>query len=197
MNLVFLFLSRSDLNSIPRIKNWLNEMGKVDNVVAFVNPHLAIDPSDEQVSLENRILSAVQATIVHDSERMSLELTLQKRWMQIPREVMLEQFDKIFEPFGLSTKMGVTVLNESFQADRLPELLTKLRPAWPREIPLGSFVLVFPNQVPEPKTAGRPPGPVKDPEAKKKMLANLAKARAARKQKRSEAEEAAKLQPAK
>jgi len=105
MNLVFLFLSRSDLNSIPRIKNWLNEMGKVDNLVAFVNPHLAIDPSEDQVSLENRILSAVQATIVHDSERMSLELTLQKRWMQIPREVMLEQFDKIFEPFGLSTNM--------------------------------------------------------------------------------------------
>lgn len=184
MNLIFLFLTRNDLNAIPRIKHWLNNMEKVTTVAAFVNPHLAIDPSDEQVGLEDRILNAVQATIVHDSERMNLELTLQKRWMQIPREVMLEQFDKIFEPFGLSTKMGVTVLNESFQADRLPELLTKLRPAWPKEIPLGSFVLVFPNQIPEPKVAGRPPGPVTDPVKKQRMLDNLAKARAARKKNR-------------
>jgi len=197
MNLVFLFLTRSDLDSIPRIKNWLNDMGKVDVVTAFVNPHLAIDPSEDQLKLENKIIEAMQSTLIVPEERISMELDLQKRWMQIPREVMLAQLDKIFAPFGISTQMGLTVLNESFQADRLPELLTKLRPAWPRQIPLGSFVLIFPNQIPEEKPAGRPPGKVTDPAKLEKMRANLANARAKRKKIRTEAEEASKLQPAK
>jgi hypothetical protein len=201
MNLVFLFLTRSDLDSIPRIKNWLNDMGKVDVVTAFVNPHLAIDPSEDQVKLENKIIEAMQSTLIVPEERISMELDLQKRWMQIPREIMLAQLDKIFEPFGISTKVGLTVLNESFQADRLPELLTKLRPAWPRQIPLGSFVLIFPNQIPEAKPAGRPKGKVKDPVQLAKMQANLANAREERKKKRiaaqKAAEEAAKLQPVK
>jgi hypothetical protein len=201
MNLVFLFLTRSDLDSIPRIKNWLNDMGKVDVVTAFVNPHLAIDPSEDQVKLENKIIEAMQSTLIVPEERISMELDLQKRWMQIPREIMLAQLDKIFEPFGISTKVGLTVLNESFQADRLPELLTKLRPAWPRQIPLGSFVLIFPNQIPEEKPAGRPPGKVTDPVKLEKMRANLANAREQRKKNRIQAqkpaEEAAKLQPVK
>jgi len=201
MNLVFLFLTRSDLDSIPRIKNWLNDMGKVDVVTAFVNPHLAIDPSEDQLKLENKIIEAMQSTLIVPEERISMELDLQKRWMQIPREVMLTQLDKIFQPFGISTQMGLTVLNESFQADRLPELLTKLRPAWPRQIPLGSFVLIFPNQIPEEKPAGRPKGKVKDPVQLEKMRANLANARDKRKKNRlaaqKAAEEAAKLQPVK
>src|SRR5688572_8119853 len=80
MNLIFLFLTRSDLDSIPRIKNWLNNMGKVDVVTAFVNPHLAIDPSEDQVKLENKIIEAMQSTLIVPEERISMELDLQKRW---------------------------------------------------------------------------------------------------------------------
>jgi hypothetical protein len=182
MNVVFLFLTRSDLDAVPRISHWLEQQdGAPHTVLAFVNPHLAIDPSPDQVGLENRILDSMRASLITDDERMMLEMTLQKRWMQIPRDVMVSQLEHLFEPFGLTTKTGLVILSESFQADRLSELLTKMRPAWPSAIPLGQFALIFANQVPQKREAGRPPGPVKDPEKRKTMLENLAKAREAKK----------------
>lgn len=183
MNLVFLFLTRSDLDAIPRIGSWLNTLPPHPTVVAFVNPHLAIDPSAEQVSLESRILDAMRSTLVASSDRLSLEMSLQQRWMQIPRDVLVGQLEVIFRPFGVTTKTGLVVLSESFQADRLTELLTKIRPAWPPQIPLGEFLLVFPNQIPEPRSAGRPPGKVMDPEKKRRLQESMAKAREAKKAK--------------
>lgn len=147
MNVVFLFLTRADLASIPKIPQWLNEQ-KARNVIALVNPHLALDPTDDQVALEKQILDSMKVEDMAEA-RITLELTLQKRWMQVPRDVLLGQLDLIFKPFGLTTKTGVVVLSESFQSDRLPELLTKIRPAWPAQIPGGEFVLVFANQVPD------------------------------------------------
>lgn len=185
MNLVFLFLTRDDLAAIPRISQWLNDQGPINAFIAYVNPHLAINPDHTQVALEKQILAAMRSTIVPSNERMELEMTLQKRWMQIPRDVLLAQFDELFAPLGgLSTKNGLNVLNECFTADRLPELLTKIRPAWPRNIPLGEYVLVFPNQIPEPRPVGRPPGKVMDPEKKRKLQASLARAREAKKAKK-------------
>jgi len=189
MNIVFLFLTRADLAAIPNIPGWLNEQPKIESLLAFCNPHLAIDPSPHQISLEDRIVAFSKAPPVPAQpaetddpaqERLTLELELQKRWMQIPRIVMIEQLEKIFSPIGMSAKAGLTILNESFQADRLPELLTKLRPAWPSAIPLGSYVLVFPNQIPPKRAPGRPPGPQVDPAKRARMLANMEKARAAR-----------------
>lgn len=189
MNLVFLFLTRDDLDSIPRISQWINEQGPVEAVIAFVNPHLAINPTPDQVELENRILAAMRSTIVPGNERMELELVLDKRWRQIPRDRMLDHLDSLFAPMGgISTKTGLNVLTECFTADRLPELLTKIRPAWPRNIPLGKYILVFPNQIPEPRPVGRPPGKVMDPETKKRLQASLAKAREIKKQKKLEAQ---------
>lgn len=184
MNLVFLFLTRADLDSIPRISSWLNDQQRIGALVAFVNPHLAIDPSDEQVGLENRILEAMRSSLITSDERLSLEMILNKRWMQIPRHTMVEQLELIFSPFGITTKTGLVVLSESFQADRLPELLTKIRPAWPPQIPLGQYVLVFPNQLPVPRPAGRPTGKVMDPEKKRKLQESMAKAREKKKAKR-------------
>ena len=189
MNFVFLFLTRTDLDAMPRIDPWLLQHdGAPHTMLAFVNPHLAINPEPEQVALENQILDAMRSNLITDADRMNLEMTLQKRWMQIPRDVMVAQIEKLFEPFGITQTSGLTILNESFQADRIPELLTKIRPVWPTAlIPLGQFILVFPNQIPVKGKAGRPPGPVKDPAKRAKMLANLEKARAARKKIKAEA----------
>lgn len=146
MNVVFLFLTRADLASIPRIPQWLTDQ-KAKNVIAFVNPHLALDPTDEQVALEKQILDSMKVEDMAEA-RITLELTLQKRWMQVPRDILLGQFDVIFKPLGLTTSAGLVVLSESFQSDRVPELLTKIRPAWPSQIPGGEFVFIFPNQIP-------------------------------------------------
>lgn len=193
MNLVFLFLTRDDLAAIPRISPWLSEMPEKHTVWALVNPHLAIDPSPEQVGLEDQIIRLVSSPQGHPdtdgSDRINLELMMQKRWMQIPRDVMLDRMDEVFRPFGITRTTGLVTLSESFQSDRLPELLMKMRPAWPANIPLGQFVLVFPNQIPHRRGAGRPPGRVIDEAKRAKMRANLEKARAARK-KNKEATEA-------
>lgn len=188
MNVVFLFLSRADLNAIPRIPAWLNQQGKIEAVLAFVNPHLAINPTDDQVALEDQILKAMNFSGTEEENkrvqesRMTMEMTLQQRWMQIPRDVLMEQIDKLFEPLRISTKSGVVVFTECFQADRLTEMLTKIRPAWPKAIPFGGFMLVYPNQIPE-TAVGRPKGKIQDPVKLKIAQDRMAKARAARKKK--------------
>lgn len=184
MNVVFLFLTRSDLNAIPRIPSWLNQQGKIEAVLAFVNPHLAIDPSSDQVSLENHILSVIGKED-SDEERIALEMAMTKRWMQIPREVLIGQLKSLFVQMGNLAEQGLNVLSESFYPDRLSELLTKLRPAWPAQIPMGQFVLVFPNQLPE-VNVGRPPGKIEDPEKKKAAQDRMAKAREAKNKKKAE-----------
>lgn len=178
MNIVLLFLTRDDLDAIPRVASWLSDLPPSPTLVAFANPHLALHPDHTQLSLEKQILAAMRSSIVPAAERMDLEMQLQKRWMAVPRDVLIEELDRIFKPLGgLSTKNGLMVLSESFMADRLPELLTKLRPAWPVNIPIGQYILVFPNQIPEPRPVGRPKGRVMDPETKKRLQASLAKAR--------------------
>lgn len=188
MNVVFLFLSRADLNAIPRIPAWLNQQGKIEAVLAFVNPHLAISPTEDQVALEDQILKAMNFSGTEEENRrvqesrMTMEMTLQQRWMQIPRDVMMGQIDTLFSPLHLSTSGGVVVFSESFQADRLTEMLTKIRPAWPKAIPFGGFMLVYPNQIPE-GSIGRPKGKIQDPEKLRIAQERMAKARAARKKK--------------
>lgn len=132
---------------------WLNQ-NNVAHGFAMANPHLALDGDEEQVKLENDILATVHSANGESSARLGLELALQKKWMAIPRDQFEKKIETLFKPLGLKP----AILNESFQADRLPELLNKIRPVWPKEIPLGEFLLIFPSQIPAKRGPGRPAG---------------------------------------
>ena len=121
-------------------------------MVAYVNPHLAIDPSDEQVGLENRILEAMRKTQEDSpSDRISLELQLQTRWKQIPTDVMVQHLEHLFEPFGMTRKTGLVILNESFKRISCPELHED--PSGMACRSLGQYALVFRTRS-EPRAAG-------------------------------------------